>query len=81
VGVGVVSDTPVNASVTTLPVAATLDWEVDAAAEDAVAPAEGVAGLWLHATVAAMSTSVLMTMAVFFFIGSYRKKMYETLGS
>ena len=76
-GAGAVSDTPDSASVTTLPaVASSLDGRCDAADaaadDDPVLAADGLAGV-LHATLAAMSTAVLMTMAICFMC-SYRRK-------
>ena len=74
-GAGAVMDTPDSASVTTLPAEsaslAACD-AADAAAVDPALVADGFAGV-LHATLAAMSTAVLMTMAICFMCSSAGK--------
>jgi hypothetical protein len=74
--------TPDSASVTTLPAAsaslAACDAADAAAVDDPALAADGVAGE-LHATLAAMSTAVLMTMAICFMC-SYRGKRFTNTG-
>ena len=79
-GAGAVIDTPDSASVTTLPAETSSLPASDAADAPAVDPAlvaDGFAGV-LHATLAAMSTTVPMTMAICFMCSYRGKKLTNT---